>query len=158
MGFASDIYKWINKVERRADITMRGTAYNLSQTLFDNTPVSTGKLLGSWTPGINSTNTNEYSGGPSAWHKNATGNFVKDDTIAAANRAKAMNHLEPIVSAITSMLEYDDNYILANSVSYGPQAEHEGWKHTGPYFMVENTAATFRMLVQENLNKAKGLA
>src|SRR6056297_654215 len=129
--FLNKIRQFRHKIERRTTEVYRKSCADVSYRIADKTPVSKGTLLGSWSPSTPSRSRYNFEGGPSAWKKG-----IKDESIASANRARAMNDLGPRIEAVTASLIKENPYYFTNSVSYARQAEYEGWNKTGPYYMV----------------------
>lgn len=157
MSFTKDVIKWLQKVERRCNSTIRNTARETSQRTVDRTGVSSGKLMGRWQPSIGTPQTNNYEGGESAWYKDPSSptGWSKDESIAAQNESAAKAFIEPQIAAVTSALEFTDTFYLTNDTEYGPQAEYQGWTTVGPYRMKGRTAAEFEMIVLEAVRQAK---
>ena len=154
VSFLKEVQQWLDKVEDRCDETMRQTAKEVSQRVVDRTGVSSGRLLGSWTPSIGTPATHTYEGGPSAWIKTGEG-WAKDEGVAAANKAKAKAHVEPMIRAVTESLEFSNTYYLSNNTPYAEQAENQGWSRVGPYMMMATTAAEFDLIVALGVQVAK---
>lgn len=153
--FTTEVKNWLNKVKKRSDFVMQNTAKELSLGVIDKTGVSSGKTKGSWTPAINVPETNEFSGGPSAWERTATG-WKKNKAIAATNSARASTYIKPRVYTLTERLEINDTFYLSNSVRYSPQVEYQGWPYTDPYLMMNRTKQEFAAIVAASITKAKG--
>jgi hypothetical protein len=150
--FTKQVKKWTDKVKRQADHVMQQTANSVSDIAVDETGVSTGRLMGSWTPGKNAPNAQTYQGGPSAWDE---GFQFKDEQVAAANAEKAKSYIKPQIEAVTKTLDIEDTYYLTNPVPYARQAEYQGWENTGPYMMMHKAVSSFHTMVALAVQSAK---
>lgn len=129
--FINKIRQFRHKVERRTTEVYRKSCADISYRIADRTPCSTGHLLGSWSPSSPNRSSYNFEGGPSAWKKG-----TKDESVANANRARAMRDLEPRIESVTSSLIKENPYYFTNGVSYARQAEYEGWEVTKGQHMV----------------------
>ncbi len=142
--FTDAIRDFKEKVDRKTDKVFSRSCRTISYKIADKTPVSKGKLLGSWTPSLNTRQTDYFRGGPSAWHI-----LGKDERIEVENKAKAMSNIIPKIESKTVDLTKQDTYYFVNGVSYARQAEYEGWKLTGRYLMVTRSAQEWDLIVKE---------
>lgn len=147
MIFSKAVKDWAEKVKRRADYVYSQTAQDVAESVIDKTPVSTGRLAGSW-----STDGSQYIGGESAWKGG-----VKNDAIAARNKAAATDYATSRVKLITSFLKYADEFSLINTVPYAPQAEYIGWDKTDAALMMDRTVQEFPQIVSINTKKSKNI-
>ena len=127
--FSADISKFIDKVERGADLVVRKLAIDVTESVKTKTPVDTGDLRGSWTVSIN--------GLPATYNGDVSGNMsVKfgDTWFISTNKAYA-----PIVE-----------YGLYPNPPKNPTGKTvNGYSKQAPQGMV-------RITVQEAKNKIKG--
>lgn len=160
MTFVAQFTKWTKKVKQDADDAFQNICRQTSNEIAEKTPVSTGRLLGQWSPGKNVETKNYYPGGLSAWRKVANGKTIKDSAIEQQNRQAAMANLEPRIEGAVSQLEMGDTYYFSNHTEYSLIAEYEGWNQyggkTGPYRMVGETFAGIRAIIETAVAKTKG--
>lgn len=129
----------------------QNSCYQVSEDIAEGSPVSTGTLLGQWSPGNNSINSYSFGGGQSAWDAN----FVnKDEGIAAINKGAALSDLLPRIDSVTNSLSKKDTYYFTNDTEYIKQAEYDGWDKTDAYHMRENAILNWQLIVN---NKAMEL-
>ena len=152
MSFKNDIDNFVNKTNKRITDVYRKSCEMISTDIAENTPVSTGKLLGSWSPSINTVRSYDYEGGLSAWVVGPKG-FKKEESIASANKLAAFTDVASRTRSITQTLNKHDTYYFTNNVSYVKNAEHKGWTKTGPSRMRENAILNW----QETVNKAAAI-
>ena len=152
MKFSEQISAFVAKTETKASIIFKNSCNRVSKEIVYGTPVSTGRLMGSWSPGINGPKSYSFKGGPSAWNNNLT---EKDSAIEAANTAAALSDVEPRIEDTTANLSWKDTYYFTNSTPWAKQAEHEGWLKTGPYNMRENAILQWNSIVTEEIDKLK---
>jgi hypothetical protein len=152
MSFKDDIDKFVAKTNMLIDNTYRQSCKMVSEDIAEETPVSTGRLLGSWAPSADSMGSNSYSGGMSAWSVDEKG-WKKDESIANANRAAAMADVMSRISSVTAGLNRKRPYYFTNDVDYVRMAEHDGWAAqggtTGPYRMREKAILNWQAIVNE---------
>ena len=154
MSFLQDVNKWLVKVDYRYNQAFQNICYDFSTTVAERSPVSSGHLLGSFSPSEGTLSTHYYPGGESAW-KTGPGGWFKDEAIASANREQAMADLEPRIKATTESLEGGNTFFLSNDVEYFQMAEFEGWEKTGPYRMVNTTVEDLEVIIPEAVKRAK---
>jgi hypothetical protein len=143
MAFKDDIDKYTTKYNMMIDQVFQKSCEQISIDIADASPVSTGRLLGSWAPSKNSIGDYNFSGGRSAW--NLYG--IKSESIAAQNRTSAMANLTPRINNMTESLTKNDTYYFTNSTEYARQAEFDGWRVTSAYHMVSNSIQNWSVIV-----------
>jgi hypothetical protein len=152
MSFKDDIDKFVAKTNMLIDNTYRQSCQMISEDIAEETPVSTGRLLGSWAPSANSISSYDYRGGMSAWSVDERG-WKKDESIANANRAAALADVSGRISSVTAGLDRHKTYYFTNDVDYVKMAEHDGWAaqggSTGPYRMREKAVLNWQAIVNE---------
>lgn len=134
--FATAVKNFQHKVVYRTNKVFQDSCRDVSLNIASKSPVSTGRLLGQWAPSAGSQTSHSFSGGPSAW-KGVAGGYQKDEGTAAMNRGRAMGNLIPRIMSVTSALTTAQPYYFTNNTQYIQQAEHDGWRGTGPYHMIE---------------------
>lgn len=144
MSFSDDIKKFIAKYEVLSTNVYRNSCRKVSMDIAEESPVSTGHLLGSWAPAINGASSFNFKGGKSAWSGSK-----KDKGIEGANRMSAMASLEPRINFTTESLTKKDTYYFTNDVDYVRNAEYEGWLNTGPYRMREMAILNWKLIVND---------
>ena len=160
MSFLQDVNKWLVKVHQRYNRAFQNTARDVSMSIAEKSPVSSGKLLGRWEPAKNGPQTNNYEGaGPDAWFHGPSG-WEKNEAIAQANRKQAMADLVPRIETTVQALEDGDTYYFSNDANrdgypYVLNAEFHGWRKIGPYRMVGQTEQAFQQIVAEAVKQAK---
>lgn len=142
--FIKNINKFRHKVDRKTNRVFQHACSNVSYSIAEKSPVSTGRLLGQWNPSAGSRARHSFQGGPSAWRKGQ-----KNEAIASANRAKAMRDLSPRINSATESLDKQDNYYFTNHTDYARQAEYQGWQKTREYAMVTKASQEFRQMVDQ---------
>jgi len=144
--FNEQIDNFVRKTKNSIKQVFQEASYQVSDKTAQETPVSTGHLLGSWSPSIGLPQPYNFEGGSSAWK----GKY-KDESIASANRSAAEADLYPRLAATTEMLTLDSRFLFANDVEYAQQAEYLGWGGfqggTSPYFMMTQGTMVFRPAV-----------
>lgn len=153
--FTDAIQNFREKVDNQTTLIYKRSCRGVSYEIAGKTPCSTGKLLGQWSPSAGMRDQHDYEGGESAWKK-VGGGFEKDEAIAAANEAQAMANLTPRIEAHTAMLNKDVPYYFTNHTSYARQAEYEGWKKTGPYYMVLESVHRWHGIVYRIARRIRG--
>lgn len=144
--FVSSIKKFSNKVEFLTTKVFQESCQDISINIADGSPVSTGKLLGQWAPGVGSQSSYVFQGGQSAWEK-VPGGYQKNEGIAATNKNAAMANLLPRVKSETAALAKTTPYYFTNNTPYIQNAEHEGWGGTDPYHMIEQGVLAWEQIV-----------
>jgi hypothetical protein len=155
MTFTSQIQDFAKKVDTLTTKAYQGSCYQVSYDIAEGSPVSTGRLLGSWSPAKGNMSPYHFKGGESAWVKSGRG-WVKDSSIADQNRASAMSDLNGRISGTVSDLSKKEAYYFTNDTPYIKNAEHEGWQNTGAYHMRENALLNWQNIVDsvvKGLNK-----
>ena len=148
MQFSDQIKAFREKVDVRTNQVYQRSCRGVSYQIAGGTPVSTGRLLGQWSPGAGTRTQHDYQGGKSAWQK-VGGSWEKDEAIAAANQGQAMASLTPRIESATAMLDKEEPYYFTNHTPYARQAEYEGWRHRDGYFMVLEAVHRWHMIVNE---------
>ena len=148
--FSEQINDAITKTKVKSEFVFRESCRQVSFDIAEKTGVSTGKLLGKWSPSINSIDDHEYSGGKSAWSHGK-----KNEAVASANRTAAEANLFPRIISTTQALSLRDKYYFTNSTEYAPIAEHEGWEKTEAFRMVYNTVQEWKWIVADVLERYK---
>ena len=142
MNFADAIKEFAQKVETKTTNVYINSCYTISEDIAEESPVSTGRLLGQWAPNKNTAGSFFYSGGQSAWKFG-----WKDDGIAEINKGAALASLLPRIAAVTNSLSKKEDYYFTNDTPYIQQAEHEGWQNTRAYHMRENAILNWQLIV-----------
>jgi hypothetical protein len=140
--FSDQIKNSVNKYNFLITKIFQNSCYQISEDIATNSPVSTGTLLGQWSPNNNSINNYSFKGGPSAWDKGE-----KNEAIAAANKITALSNLLPRITSITSNLSKKDTYYFTNDTEYIKQAEYDGWENTDAYHMRANAIQNWQLIV-----------
>lgn len=148
MSFADQVKKFVDKYDLVSNKVYRGSCQQVSVDIAEGTPVSTGRLLGSWSPSVNDINPNYYSGGKSAWVNNK-----KVEGIADQNKAAAMSNLKPRINSTVAALTTKEKYYFTNSIPYVTNAEHEGWQRTDASHMRENAILNWQAIVNNEAAK-----
>jgi hypothetical protein len=154
MSFSEQVKNFAVKADLLTTQVFQNSCNQISVDIAEGSPVSTGRLLGSWSPSNGTLSSYKFAGGPSAW-KNVGPIFWKDDSIAAANQAAAMANLLPRIESTTKALSKKEAYYFTNDTPYIKNAEHEGWANTGAYHMRENAVLNWQLIVD---SKAMELA
>lgn len=151
MTFAEKIKNFATKVELSTANVFRKSCDQVSVDIAEGSPVSTGRLLGSWAPSAGSQGSYRFMGGLSAWKKGK-----KDSGIEGQNRAAAMSDLMPRITSATESLSKKESYYFTNNTPYIKQAEYEGWP-TGaaPYNMIENAVLNWKLIVKSKALETK---
>lgn len=140
--FSEQIAESINKYTLLITKVFQNSCYLISEDIAMDSPVSTGTLLGKWSPSKNEASSNSYTGGPSAW------NFgFKDEGIAGINRNSALSDLMPRIKDVTESLSKNDTYHFTNDTEYIKQAEYDGWDNTDAYHMRANAIQNWQLTV-----------
>lgn len=150
MKFTDQIKKFTNKADLLTTQVYQKSCAQVSIDIAEGSPVSTGRLVGSWAPSNGSSGSYNFSGGRSAW---SHGN--KNKGIADTNKAAAMSDLKPRIGQTTENLSKKDKYYFTNDVPYIQQAEHEGWAGTDSYHMRENAVLNWKLIVDSEVMKLK---
>lgn len=150
MKFSEQVRDFVQKTDMQTTMVYQRACKRISFDIATGTPVSTGRLLGSWSPNIGNSSSVYYAGGESAWN-----NGVKDKSIATQNRSAAFNSLAPRITSTTESLSKSDIYYFTNDTPYVKQAEHDGWGRTGAYHMRENAVLNWNAIVNTEIIKAK---
>jgi len=148
MTFASQIQAFAKKCDSLTTKVYQGSCHQISEDIIEESPVSTGSLIGTWTPGIGSAESDFFKGGESAWVKG-----VKDEGIASANRGPAMAYAGSKLATKIPMLSKKDEYHFTNNVPYIEQAEHTGWDNTDAYHMREKALVNWQLIVDTVANR-----
>ena len=146
MTFTEQITSFVTKADSVTTNVYRGSCKQISLDIAEESPVSTGRLLGSWSPSNGTSSSHFFSGGRSAWVKKGN-RWQKETSIAEQNKAMALTNLIPrIDSEINSLTKLND-YYFTNDTDYIANAEYEGWEHTGAYHMIENAVLNWQLIV-----------
>ena len=156
----SDFVSAINKFQQKAEVlttsVFRESCRDISVNIATKSPVSTGRLLGQWAPSAGTQSSYSFQGGASAWRR-VPGGYQKDEGIAAINRGAAMGNLMPRISSAVASLNKQSAYYFTNNTPYIQNAEHEGWRGTGPYHMIETSVLGWKQTVGEVAMRLKGV-
>jgi len=144
MSFSDDIKKHLQKYNMLIDKVYKNSCEEISKEIANETGVSTGRLLGSWSPSLDAENNYDYDGGFTAWIGGD-----KDEGIANANKNNAMADLEPRIENTVNSLNKDQTYYFTNHVEYATQAEFDGWLKTDAYYMVTKARQNWQSIVNE---------
>lgn len=147
-NFGQQIKQFREKVDRQTTTVYQEGCRKISYAIAEDSPCSTGKLIGQWSPSIGTPIEHNFQGGQSAWYKSAEG-WEKDEAIADNNRIHAMADLAPRIESTVMALDKDFPYYFTNHTSYVRLAEYKGWKKIGPYWMVTNNVGQFKMMIDE---------
>jgi len=147
-NFGDQIKQFREKTERNTTLVFQEGCRKISYEIAEQSPCSTGKLIGQWSPSIGTPLDNNFQGGQSAWFKSGNG-WEKDQGIAEANRSHAMADLAPRIETTTMSLDKKFPYYFTNHTSYARLAEYEGWKRQGPYFMITTSVGQFKIMIDE---------
>jgi len=140
--FSDQIKDSVQKYNLLITKVFQDSCYIISEDIAEDSPVSTGKLLGQWSPSKNAIGSHSYSGGPSAWEFG-----WKDEGKAEINKGAALSNLLPRIQATTESLSKDDTYYFANDTEYIMQAEYDGWERTPSYHMRANAIQNWQLIV-----------
>ena len=150
MTFADQIQSFAKKCDVLTTKTFQGSCYKVSEDIIEESPVSTGSLIGTWTPGIGAANSDFFTGGESAWV-----NGAKDEGIASANRGPAVAYAGSKLATKIPTLSKKEEYYFTNNVPYIRQAEHTGWERTDAYHMREQAVLNWQLIVDNVVNGLK---
>lgn len=149
MKFSDKIHETVNAYKLLITKVFQGSCYQISEDIAMGSPVSTGKLLGQWSPNKNSASNYSFSGGRSAWHGG-----IKDESIADANRSAALDNLLPRIESETDSLSNNDVYYFTNDTPYVKNAEFdEGFSREGAYHMRTNAIQNWQSIVNREAKK-----
>jgi hypothetical protein len=140
--FSDQINESILKYNLLTTKVFQNACYQVSEDIAMDSPVSTGKLLGQWTPSKNAASSNSYAGGPSAWKFG-----WKDEGVAEINKGAALSNLLPRIQSVTEGLGKQDTYYFTNDTEYIMQAEYDGWERTPSYHMRANAIQNWQLIV-----------
>lgn len=144
--FSEQIAESINKYNLLITKVFQDSCYLISGDIAMDSPVSTGTLLGKWSPSKNEASSNSYIGGMPAW-QNVGAIYWKDESIAAQNRVTALANLTPRIKEVTGSLSKNDTYHFTNNTEYIKQAEYDGWINTDAYHMRANAIQNWQLTV-----------
>jgi len=151
-NFGDQIKQFREKVDRQTTTAFQEGCRRISYAIAEDSPCSTGKLIGQWSPSVGTPVEHNFQGGQSAWYKSVEG-WEKDEGIADTNRTHAMADLVPRIESTVMALDKESPYYFTNHTSYVRLAEYHGWKSVGgkqgPYFMVTKNAGQFKMMIDE---------
>lgn len=142
--FLNAIAKFKQKINFMDKELFSKSCAKISNEIADNTPVSTGTLLGSWSPSVNSRTKHKYIGGRSAWIKGK-----KNLEIAHTNQQKAMGNLTERLNSTLATLTPSNTYYFINGSDHAMQAEYDGWANTDAQFMVTRARQNWQGKVNE---------
>lgn len=145
-NFSEQIQQSIQKYNLLVTKVFQDACYQISEDIAEDSPVSTGKLLGQWAPNKNNAKSYSYTGGQSAWKFG-----WKDEGIAEINKGAAMSNLLPRIIAVTESLDKNDTYYLTNDTEYIMQAEYDGWERTPSYHMRANAIQNWKLIVKNTV-------
>lgn len=147
-AFGQQIKDFREKVDRQTTTVYQEGCRKISYAIAEDSPCSTGKLIGQWSPSVGTPIEYNFQGGQSAWYKPGEG-WEKDEAIADKNRTHAMADLVPRIESTVMFLDKNHPYYFTNHTSYVRLAEYKGWKKTSPYWMVTKNAGQFKMMIDE---------
>jgi len=128
MSFASDMRRGVANQKKAISMIVRGTALDLSASIFRRTPVRTGRLRGNWQTELNGFSGGEVSSSPA--------NAI-DQSKRIINRAKV-----------------EDSIFIVNNLPYAGVIER-GHSKQAPQGMVGITIRAFKRLVAKNAKRVK---
>lgn len=128
MSFADDLRRFREKSIREVTRVKRAVGIKLFSAIIMDTPVFTGRLRANWQISVNEPDPNvSYS--------------LEDKTGAMMIR---------ILGEEAKKVQYDDTFIMQNSLPYAYRIEYEGWSHTkSPEGMVRRNTTRFARLLSE---------
>lgn len=145
MSFSKDIKNFIEKTENKATVLLKEVSKETATRIAERTGVDTGNLLGNYCLGLNNQGTVPgFDPGPTAWIGKE-----KDESIAAANKERALNFFENHLNIVLSNINLKDKFYMHSEEEYAPNVEYIGWKKTGPYRMFGKTIVEFIHIVTE---------
>lgn len=155
MSFASQVKGFVEKADTLTTKAFQGSCYQVSYDIGEESPVSTGQLLGSWAPSANAPGNYHFAPREAAWLDSPGGAVEKVSDIESSNRATAMQNMTDRLKAVTSELTKKDSFYLTNNVSYIMKAEHTGWRATDAYHMREKALINWQQIVNSVVGKLK---
>ena len=144
--FSDQIKDSVQKYNLLITKVFQDSCYQVSEDIAEDSPVSTGRLLGQWAPSKGAVSNHSYSGGPSAWQFG-----WKDEGVAEINKGAALSDLLPRIKATTKSLSKNDIYYFANDTEYIMQAEYDGWERTPSYHMRANAIQNWQLIVNSTV-------
>ena len=155
MSFASQVKGFVEKADTLTTKAFQGSCYQVSYDIAEESPVSTGQLLGSWAPALNEMGAYHFEPRESAWIDTPGGDVIKVTEIEIANRAAAMQNMTSRLGAVTLALSKKDRFYLTNNTPYIMQAEHAGWEEVDAYHMREKALINWQQIVNSVVSRLR---